>query len=786
MCYHFDIPARCFTLHVTCFIPPMFLVKLETQGFKTFAKKTTLTFLPPRGAIKPITGVVGPNGSGKSNIADAIRWVLGEQSLKVLRGKKSEDIIFSGSEGRNRSGFAEVTITFNNEDKSMPIDFTEVAITRRLYRDGESEYLLNGSAARLSDIHLLLAQANVGQRSYSVVGQGMVDHILVSSPEERKAFFDDATGVRPLQIKRHEAMLKLKRTSENMAEVEMLLKEIEPRLRSLKRQVSRLEERSAVETSLRDLERGYYSTLWWQLQDELTDAKTKQTAAEATVTTERTALGMLEARVNELEKEEKQKEVKDEGLAALQTQYREAQKERARVRDAQFETQKQIELGKIRAQSSWAPLPLTKIIEELGELQKEQVAVMKELKEIKEIKDLEVLLPRVDGLQSRTEKLVGRLQRPAPEDTKPDPALVEKLAKLEKERVTAEALLIDLEKKLESYAVQEKQVRTELFDLQRSLRDGQRSLHQVENRRNEVQIELARLEERSKNLVRETDEQTKELAASIRAERPASTIDTTTAHAEIQRLRYKLELIGGIDPEIVKEFEETRTRFDFLDGQMADLRSAVTSTEHVLDELDEEIKKQSEHAFRDINKHFQHFFKILFGGGSCALVQLTKDDLETDEEAAAPQTVAEEEKHHEEENASDLLKEKIREREDRVVGIDIQATPPGKRLKSLNLLSGGERALTSIALVSAIMAVNPAPFVVLDEVDAALDEANTYRFANILTELSHLTQFVIITHNRATMEKADLLYGVTMGDEGISHLLSVKLEELGDIGSARR
>jgi chromosome segregation protein len=160
--------------------------------------------------------------------------------------------------------------------------------------------------------------------------------------------------------------------------------------------------------------------------------------------------------------------------------------------------------------------------------------------------------------------------------------------------------------------------------------------------------------------------------------------------------------------------------------------------------------------------------------------------LAIDEDEAAPQTLPEEEKHHEEENASDLLKEKIREREDRVVGIDIQATPPGKRLKSLNLLSGGERALTSIALISAIMAVNPAPFVVLDEVDAALDEANTYRFANILAELSHLTQFVIITHNRATMEKADLLYGVTMGDEGISHLLSVKLEELGDIGSARR
>src|SRR3989338_8025831 len=251
----------------------MFLTKLEVQGFKTFAKKTTLHFLPPKGEHNPITSVVGPNGSGKSNLADAMRWVLGEQSLKLLRGKKSEDIIFSGSEVRGRSGFAEVSITFNNEDKAMPIDYGEVAITRRLYRDGESEYLLNGSAARLSDIQLLLAQANVGQRSYSVVGQGMVDHILVASPEERKAFFDDATGVKQFQIKRHEALLKLKHTHENLVEVEMLLNEIEPRLRTLKPHVSRLEQREEVEKELRSLEHRYYGEHWWTLIDQLEQAK---------------------------------------------------------------------------------------------------------------------------------------------------------------------------------------------------------------------------------------------------------------------------------------------------------------------------------------------------------------------------------------------------------------------------------------------------------------------------------------------------------------------------------
>src|SRR3989338_4636579 len=268
----------------------MFLTKLEVQGFKTFAKKTTLHFLPPKGEHNPITSVVGPNGSGKSNLADAMRWVLCEQSLKLLRGKKSEDIIFSGSEGRGRSGFAEVSLTLNNEDRSMPVDFAEITIARRLYRSGESEYLLNGAVARLADLQLLLAQANVGQKSYSVVGQGMVDHILVSTPEERKTFFDDATGVRQFQLKRHEAMLKLKRTYENLAEVEMLLQEIEPRMRSLKRQVTRLEQREEVEKALRQMEYEYYGTLWWQLADQLGEVKGKFTVIDEEVKRERTSL----------------------------------------------------------------------------------------------------------------------------------------------------------------------------------------------------------------------------------------------------------------------------------------------------------------------------------------------------------------------------------------------------------------------------------------------------------------------------------------------------------------
>ena len=183
----------------------MYLRRLELQGFKTFAQKTVLEFVPETGGRRGLTAIVGPNGSGKSNTADAIRWVMGEQSMKLLRGKKSEDVIFSGSEKKSRAGFAEVSLTLVNDDKP-DIELAEIVVTRRLYRDGQSEYEVNRQSARLTDVALLLAQAGIGQRTYSVIGQGMVDQVLSASPSERKVFFDEAFGVRPFQLRREQGL----------------------------------------------------------------------------------------------------------------------------------------------------------------------------------------------------------------------------------------------------------------------------------------------------------------------------------------------------------------------------------------------------------------------------------------------------------------------------------------------------------------------------------------------------------------------------------------------------
>jgi chromosome segregation protein len=298
---------------------------------------------------------------------------------------------------------------------------------------------------------------------------------------------------------------------------------------------------------------------------------------------------------------------------------------------------------------------------------------------------------------------------------------------------------------------------------------------------------MAKLETRQQDLRQEIKEETAELGWLDNYQ--AQKINETQLHSEIMQLKHQLELIGGVDPEIVKEYGETKERHDFLSTQAEDLRESINSLEKVINDLDDQIQVQFDTAFKEINKEFGKFFKILFGGGKAELV-LIKEEAKEDQPAKSDKKTEAGEPKESVEPTGGILdqlmaeeealspKRFLKKRTGKVItGIDISATPPGKKVSSINMLSGGERSLASIALICAVINNNPSPFVFLDEVDAALDEANSQRFSQIITELAHKTQFIVITHNRATMHQANILYGVTMSEDGVSRVISLKMEE---------
>ncbi len=877
----------------------MYLQKLAIQGFKSFANKTALEFNPG------VTAIVGPNGSGKSNIADAVRWVLGEQSLKSLRGKKSGDVIFAGSDKKTRLGYCQVDLYLNNDDRTAPVDYSEIVISRKIYRDGEGEYYINKNKVRLQDILMLLAKSSFGQRSYSIIGQGMIDLFLGATPSTRKEFFDEAAGVRQFQIKKEQAENKLSQTRENLAQAGMLIQEIEPRLRSLTRQVNRLEKREEVSKQLKELQHQYYGGLWHDLkQKHLIEEKRYQTTEherqekeEQTEALQREMqqLALGQTRQEEFQKlqqeysrlsAEKNKLLQDQAvlrgrkdadrtqhgefdLVWLERKYDQLQQEQTNMKQAitpieqavssyeqelaqkqqahdelatRYETlDKELDQAR-RTLAKKKTITIPEISQRIESIYTQQQSVLELIEQAQQPDDLQQIKAEAKTLASSMAQLRHQLHESGTGDPheviKIQDAISElldnkstlvtainsinshltisrerqqmmskRLQEIERElhslqdeieqtrgKKSASAVAEDIDREEEelkkNIAGLDKQLTTinhqltefnqaeqkkkeEIFDLQNKYARAQDELNNTSNKLNNIKVELAKLETRQEDLEKEMiDEMTdEERQAVYTLEDPP--VAEQSLFTEIQKLKRQLELIGGIDPQVADEYKETKERHDFLTSQSADLTQAAADLEQAIASLEDTIKKQFNQAFDQINKKFTEYFKILFNGGNAhlSLVKEEKKALAVEDE--------EDEDEDEEVDADKKAEQKQPSGtgEKVITGIDIHATPPGKKLRGIAMLSGGERALTSIALICAIIHHNPSPFVVLDEVDAALDESNSIRFATIIEKLSHKTQFIVITHNRATMDKAKILYGVTMGDDGVSKLLSLNMAE---------
>ncbi|MEK9152142.1 MAG: AAA family ATPase, partial [Patescibacteria group bacterium] len=582
----------------------------------------------------------------------------------------------------------------------------------------------------------------------------------------------EAAGVKQFQLKRHQSETKLAGAKENLAQAEMLVSEIEPRLRSLSRQVRRLEERGTLEEELRALEHQYYGRLWHDLAKQIGSRQNDLAKLEAA---HREKEGLLDTAKAELAKLEVQETGTDE-FSSLQADYEKILDEKNRLREEEFRVRGKIEVAQEVRRQVATPLPLSKIIEEIGEIGKRQDAFLAKLRKAKTADDAKALAAEFEEIAEFTASLRSRLERPAPEQAvtkEKDPAMLRQLSDILAKSEDLNGRLKKAHDSLQSYREREQQTKGKFFELQRSLETKISAAHELERGLSESRIELARLETRREALEQEMVSELKEKAEHVKnSVAPDSTVSTESLMPQIEKFKYQLQLIGGIDPEVVKEHDEIKSRYDFLEGQIADLRKAMDDLDRVIAELDLTIKARSESAFKNLNRDFDRYFKSLFAGGHAQLVQLKAEELEVDDLAVETET---------QEPAP-----KAKPGERRIVGIDIQATPPGKKIRNITMLSGGERALVSIALICAIMVNNPSPFVVLDEVDAALDESNAARFAEILAELSERTQFIVITHNRYTMHKANVLYGVTMGDDGASTLLSINLDEVGNLKNDKR
>ncbi|HFC76997.1 MAG TPA: hypothetical protein ENJ27_02100 [Candidatus Moranbacteria bacterium] len=721
-----------------------------------------------------ITAIVGPNGSGKSNIADAIRWVMGEQSMKNLRGKKMEDIIFAGSGKKGRMNYATVSLHFDNSDKGMPLDFSEVIIKRKLFRNGESEYIINGSKVRLIDIVDLLAKAGVGKDSYSVLNQGMSDAMLNASLTERRIILEDAAGVKQYQVKKRRSLKKLETTRKNLEQVAGLLNEIEPHLRSLKRQANKAQKGKDIKIALKKTQEAYYAYLWNEFREE----QKKSFEQKESLGNEMMQLQKEVDKLNDFvlaeSKKMRQNKKPDELREKKDKIYQEINKFEGEVMIANGKLE--IIQEKIKQQNIIRSIPVDKryIQIELKNLHIEQKKLIEKIKNVKNLEDLQDIRKFAQVVNKKIFELDGDIEKGEVQGKKTTEQFAEE-KKLKDLVVDTEnhknsiknninklrQKLVEIDQEIKDEIEKDEKARADFFKAEDLLREKQRKLNFLKDKFNEAKVALARIEVKEEDLIEGVKNNLRTEIHKLKYN--GDKINIPEVERKIFRMKSQLEQIGGIDPLVVDEYEDTNQRYKTLQQESNDLEKAIISLEKIAKEMDKKIDKVFVTAFSKINKEFSKYFRIIFGGGKAELIKTTiakrkmMEDIEDEEDLV---------------NMADDDDSKKNEE----IGIDIKACPPGKKISNLAMLSGGERSLTSLALLFAIISYNPPPFSILDEVEAALDEANSIRFGKILHELSNNTQFIAITHNRETMRQSSLLYGATMNDDGITKLLSVKLE----------
>ncbi len=804
--------------------------QLEITGFKSFSEKTT--FLIENG----LTGIVGPNGCGKSNIVEALRWCMGENSAKSMRGSGMEDVIFSGTSNKPSKNISEVALLLDNQNKEGPAqfkEFDEISVRRKIEKDKGSKYYINDKEVRARDVQTFFADLSTGAHSPSLISQGRIGQLVTSKPIERKSILEEAAGISGIHARRHEAETRLNAAENNLKRADELKKQQQKQLDNLKKQAEEATRYKEISREIKKIEAGLYYLKIREIEKDKKLIVEKLSELDDDIS----AVNIDFNHNNTLLEEENKKlaplrDKKMESAAKLQKLNLDMSnlvEEESRVKSLQEKLEKSIktiesDLDRERSISLDADLNEKRILQEKEELLKTENKLLEV--ESSSSKELKISKAELDSLQVQLEKTLDQIERDIDEDkrlTKESFGELRKLVKkitnsqedyaekfgkdksIQSDSIKRKERIKNIDVELENWRnlkTNSKKMNSELTNRKNKLlvelSDNQKNperiatskgqnLQNLENtkkRNEEIESELVEAEKkyssinlnlkeiqskltdlkenkaRNEATIEGIENRKKDLLHSIKSELnidnetfilPQSdlnnlspdnlpTIEDQSQKAE--RIKKQRDSLGSVNLRADEETKKYETEIKKMEDDRADLYSAIVKLKVSIDELNQKGRERLLEAFSKVNRKFNEVYTKLFNGGNAKIELVDSDDpLEA--------------------------------------GLEMYVSPPGKRLQSITLLSGGEQALTALSLVFAVFLVNPSPICVLDEVDAPLDDANVTRFCGLLDELTKITKtkFIIITHHALTMSRMHRLYGVTMAEQGISQLVSVDLQK---------
>ena len=804
--------------------------QLNITGFKSFSEKTS--FLIEDG----LTGIVGPNGCGKSNIVEALRWCMGENSAKSMRGSGMEDVIFSGTSNRPAKNISEVTLMIDNQNKEGSAqfkDFDEVTVKRKIEKDRGSKYFINDKEVRARDVQTLFADLSTGAHSPSLISQGRIGQLVTAKPIERKSILEEAAGISGIHARRQEAETRLNAAENNLKRADELKKQQQKQLDNLKKQAEEATRYKEISKEIKMVEAGLY---YLKIRD-IEKEKKKIIEKLSELEDEISAVNIDYNHNNTLLEEENKKlsplrDKKMESVASLQKlnlDITNLAQEEERVKALQEKLEKSIktiesDLEREKSISLDADLNEKRISKEKGELLKTENELIQV--ETNSSKELKTSKTQLDNLQNELDSLLDKIEKDIDEDKKLTKKIFSELKQLVK-RITSSqeeyAEKFGRDKSIQSDSIKRKE-RIKNIDVEfenwRNLKsNSEKMISELSNRKNKIQLEisenqknperiatskgqnlqnlentkkrneeiendlieaekkynninqnikeiqskLSKLKEnkaRNEATVEGIESRKKDLLYSVKSELgiqseneilPQSDLsqfspdnlpsieDQSKKSEKTKKLR---ESLGSVNLRADEETKKYETEIKKMEDDRADLYSAIVKLKTSIEELNQKGRERLLDAFTKVNRKFNEVYTKLFNGGTAKIELVDSDDpLEA--------------------------------------GLEMYVSPPGKRLQSITLLSGGEQALTALSLIFAVFLVNPSPICVLDEVDAPLDDANVTRFCGLLDELTKITntKFIIITHHALTMSRMHRLYGVTMAEQGVSQLVSVDLQK---------